>query len=130
MGDWKALPRTMHDDLLPEPDVHMMFGDEVLVQGKVPNSVLNQTQGDVLEQSNRPNADLRHFTQVRDVINMYRDSGVEEPVCQGGGNFQALRSCPHVLPVRCKWKFICGCFGNLAQIDPHNLREAHNTYLT
>jgi hypothetical protein len=127
MGDFKALPSTMPDDVVPDQGVDTMFGDEVLEQGKVPNLVPNETQGDVLP--NPPNADFRHFTQSRDVINMYRDAGVKEPVCEGGGHSQAPRSCPYVLPVRCKWKFICGCFGNLAQIDPHNLREAYNMYV-
>jgi hypothetical protein len=69
----------------------------------------------------------RFFTRVCDVIQTYREVGVKEPVCQGGGKRptnQAPRSCPHVFPVSRKWKFICGCFGNLATIDPHNVREA------
>jgi hypothetical protein len=114
--DNKAL--TMPDDL-------------VLEQGSCPMPS-DTTQGEVLHPSNMPDSipisGPRHFTRVRDVIQLYRDGGVKEPKCDGGGSSQAPRSCPHVFPVCCKWRFICGCFGNLAQIDPHNMREATNMY--
>jgi hypothetical protein len=68
------------------------------------------------------------FTRVCDIIRLYRQHGVKEPVCQGGGMSQAPRLCQRVLPVRMQWKFICGYLGDRTQLDPHNLREAQNQY--